>query len=312
MTQTAKADSSWARLHQIGESNLPGHDKDTLRALLAYADWNTGGNIYVSVPRLAKALSIKARAVGKRLGSLVERGIVVNVGSSHSGTTLRRIDFDKLNDLKGDGRKPVQPRTPKPTPAPQCAPALECSTPLHHSADSPLHHSASKHPLEQPENIQHDEKKRTGKAKTPKANPVSWSSSAGWSGITDQHRKAWEAAYPCVPIDGELRRMNAWLISNPSDANKSNWARFINNWLGKAYARLREGTQLQPAGSVDNRAREREARRRFYRDNPAVAAAHCKALKAQRTDLAPVPDASLIQHVPDALLNMPITGEPNV
>lgn len=63
---------------------------------------------------------------------------------------------------------------------------------------------------------------------------IAWESAEGWIGITDQDREKWKEAYPDCDIEGELIRMHEWLVSNPAKANKTNWRRFITNWLGNS------------------------------------------------------------------------------
>jgi hypothetical protein len=46
----------------------------------------------------------------------------------------------------------------------------------------------------------------------------------------------WAQAYPAVNVLGELRRMEAWVSANPVN-RKSNWQRFIVNWLTRAQDR---------------------------------------------------------------------------
>lgn len=58
----------------------------------------------------------------------------------------------------------------------------------------------------------------------------SWTPEAGWLN-TDAHRDRWRTTYPACDIDHCLRRMDDWLRANPAKAHKSNWARFISNWL---------------------------------------------------------------------------------
>ena len=52
-----------------------------------------------------------------------------------------------------------------------------------------------------------------------------------WTGVTEEQMEAWKAAYGSVDIDSELKKMAAWIVSNPALAPKSNFARFINTWL---------------------------------------------------------------------------------
>jgi hypothetical protein len=79
---------------------------------------------------------------------------------------------------------------------------------------------------------------RNGKNRVPKpvavavAGTVSWSREKGFA-VPDEIRASWLTAYPAVSLDVELAKANAWLIANPKNI-KSNYARFLNNWLRKA------------------------------------------------------------------------------
>jgi DNA-binding Lrp family transcriptional regulator len=61
-------------------------------------------------------------------------------------------------------------------------------------------------------------------------------STGAFSNITEKHLRIWSKAYPAVDIATELQRMAAWLIANPTN-RKSNYARFITNWLTRAQDR---------------------------------------------------------------------------
>lgn len=53
-----------------------------------------------------------------------------------------------------------------------------------------------------------------------------------WEGIGPSDLKTWGEAYPAVGIERELKEMAAWLHANPKN-KKSNYTRFINNWLSR-------------------------------------------------------------------------------
>jgi len=57
-----------------------------------------------------------------------------------------------------------------------------------------------------------------------------------WGGITDKDKQAWGAAYPACDIQIELNRMVEWIKANPTK-KKSNWRRFIVNWLSRTQDR---------------------------------------------------------------------------
>ena len=52
-----------------------------------------------------------------------------------------------------------------------------------------------------------------------------------WTGITDEQIQVWKAAYPAVAIEEEIKKAAAWIVSNPQDAPKSNFGRFLNSWM---------------------------------------------------------------------------------
>lgn len=60
---------------------------------------------------------------------------------------------------------------------------------------------------------------------------IRWSPNEGWTGITNADRREWTEAFTTLALDVQLARMSAWLRANPQKAHKSNWRRFIVNWL---------------------------------------------------------------------------------
>lgn len=74
-------------------------------------------------------------------------------------------------------------------------------------------------------------------------------SSLNWKGIEDQDVKGWEEAYPAVDVKQELLKMREWIKANPQKGRKSNYRRFIANWLRKEQDRggTRRGLPSGPA-----------------------------------------------------------------
>jgi hypothetical protein len=54
-----------------------------------------------------------------------------------------------------------------------------------------------------------------------------------WQNISDKDVEIWQDAYPACDLEIELTRMIAWIVSNPTKGKKSNWRKFINNWLSR-------------------------------------------------------------------------------
>lgn len=69
-------------------------------------------------------------------------------------------------------------------------------------------------------------------ADKPKAELVDWSEAQGFS-VPSGHMTAWRFAYPACDLKAELAKAHAWLLANPKN-RKSNYARFMQNWLQRA------------------------------------------------------------------------------
>ena len=46
-------------------------------------------------------------------------------------------------------------------------------------------------------------------------------------------KNKWQEAYPALNIDGEIKKMAAWVQANPKN-KKSHWERFMVSWLSRA------------------------------------------------------------------------------
>lgn len=76
--------------------------------------------------------------------------------------------------------------------------------------------------------------KGLGKGKgASNANDVRFDAATGTWSIPDLLQSQWDAAYPAVLLQTELAKAGAWLIANPKN-QKSNYARFLTNWLSRA------------------------------------------------------------------------------
>ena len=64
--------------------------------------------------------------------------------------------------------------------------------------------------------------------------------------VPDLLTEQWTKAYPAVHLDIELSRAATWLVANPKNV-KSNYARFLTNWLTKAQDKAPRAGGGQPA-----------------------------------------------------------------
>jgi len=72
----------------------------------------------------------------------------------------------------------------------------------------------------------------TSNAVTPNAK-IALGDDGAWTGIPDALMATWKQAYPALSLDAELSKAAAWIIANPAN-KKSNYARFLTNWLTRA------------------------------------------------------------------------------
>lgn len=62
---------------------------------------------------------------------------------------------------------------------------------------------------------------------------ISFDPAVGWSGITERDRVGWLEAFPGVALSVEIAKAREWAIDHPKN-RKSNWRRFLTNWLARA------------------------------------------------------------------------------
>jgi len=85
-------------------------------------------------------------------------------------------------------------------------------------------------------NAPREEKRREEKKDLTPSVPsekISLGEDGKWAGIPEKLSSSWSEAYPAVNVPAELAKAAAWIIANPKN-RKSNYARFLTNWLGRA------------------------------------------------------------------------------
>lgn len=71
------------------------------------------------------------------------------------------------------------------------------------------------------------------KEKGGDAEKLQWSEATGWQGFTADLWDELAKAYPACDIRRQFLAMEQWLKANPAKARKSNWRKFVTNWLAK-------------------------------------------------------------------------------
>ena len=77
------------------------------------------------------------------------------------------------------------------------------------------------------------QKKKKGGAVLDGIQPLAWTAEAGWQGFTQDLWDELALAYPACDIRRQMLAMEQWLKANPAKARKSNWRKFVTNWLAK-------------------------------------------------------------------------------
>lgn len=126
--------------------------------------------------------------------------------------------------------------------------------------------------------------------RAPAAVPIRWCTTAGWVAISPEQRKRWAEAYPACDIDRQLRAMDAWLQANPVKAKKSNWTRFIVNWLAKEQDRGGDAKSNRPASGASGAARNQSRADDRYRRESVEQGA--EKVKPRRVSFPPKAEGS--------------------
>jgi hypothetical protein len=81
-------------------------------------------------------------------------------------------------------------------------------------------------------------------------NAIAFDAEAGrWQGISESDEVLWKTAFPAVSVVAELNAAAAWARANPAN-RKSNWRRFLTNWLKRAQDRAPRHPPTPPRGKV--------------------------------------------------------------
>ena len=81
-----------------------------------------------------------------------------------------------------------------------------------------------------------------------------------WINLSDKLLFVWSKAYPLCDIQSELNKAASWLVANPTK-RKSNYNRFMNNWLSRAHERKE---QLPKNNMKDLIIEEKKKLKNFY------------------------------------------------
>lgn len=89
-------------------------------------------------------------------------------------------------------------------------------------------------------------------------------SSRRWENITATDMEAWAKAYPACDINSEIAKAGEWIIANPQKGKKSNYRRFIVNWLSRSQDRGGSVPSRRPEHRPDAGLPSRDVYREAY------------------------------------------------
>ena len=78
---------------------------------------------------------------------------------------------------------------------------------------------------------------------------ISLSTEGAWQNIPNSLLATWQKGHPAVNIETELSKAAAWILANPKN-RKSNYARFLTNWLSRSQDSAPRASGGQPKGKI--------------------------------------------------------------
>ena len=166
------------------------------------------GEIIASLRYLGERWNWKKDKVASFLG-LIEQDQMIRRSTRQTETVVTVCNYDRYNNTP-DTEPDSKPDT-RPTDA--------------------------RHAPDKDKNDKNEKNTSGGVGKPPSPPEISWSRDHGFQAITESDMMAWGQAFPAVNIHRNLAAAGEWLKANPTKAKKSNWRRFITNWLARAQER---------------------------------------------------------------------------
>lgn len=94
-------------------------------------------------------------------------------------------------------------------------------------------------------NVKNEKNGEKGKTNTFSVEPKIDFDAEGitWLNISESLLAIWKTTYPAIDVIGQLKKAAAWVDANPKQ-RKSNWKRFLVNWLCRAQDQSRPSTSF--------------------------------------------------------------------
>ena len=205
-------------------------DGSALLTALAIADFaDDDGRAYPSVPTLARKTRTSDRTVRYALSHLRELGeLTIDESAGPRGCNVYRIMVDHLLRGPADSAGVAGAANSAPLQSATPTPATGCSRTIIEPSE-----------VEEGEAHARAGKAAGSKAKrpTPPAARLDFDFEKGvFVGPVSDHFERWHRAFPAVDLVAEVARAAAWLFAHPAN-RKSDYLRFLTNWLNRAQDR---------------------------------------------------------------------------
>jgi hypothetical protein len=284
-------------MDMIDASGLPPRLRSCLRLIAKYASYDTGGNITVGVTRLAADSGLRKRTINRHLRTLEAEGVITSTARFRGGKQLpsaRRINLNRLEELR---------RPPTPIPDPSVTPDT--------SVIPDKNDMSSLTPVSPNQSV--DQSVKTSATVAP-------GFARFWTAWPKHHRKEkkaeclrhWRKSNLEADADTILACLESWKVSEQWNTNDGQYISAPLVWLRKQNwidAAPPPRARSLPAGhgeaTATNDAAVR-ARIAFYQLHPEVKQAHIAALKAKKPRWSAASEASILNAMPPALLEMPV------
>lgn len=200
-----------------------------LLAMLALADWcnDEGGSLHPSMRKVAEKIRVSEKQARRILHSFEDDGYLEVVGNQFGGapgtTKQYRLNVEKIESLPLISAKTTPSGV---TPPMDVTPPTGVHDASHGCPETP--------PMGGSQYVNEPSDKHQ-KKKEEKAPPISFTG-FGFENLTDDLIEFWVSTYPAVSVFGEISKAAAWLNANPKN-KKSDYKRFLNNWLARAQDR---------------------------------------------------------------------------
>lgn len=184
---------------------------------------------WISQKQIAEITGIRKSHVSRTIKNLIRKNMVVNTRVGNKKILGIQKDYERW-EVTNSGKLPIQVTTKKlPIQVTGVTNSGNSELPL----QAPTKETITKETIQNNIYIAPTSKKKSELNKKIVYN----FENNKWEGISEDDIKLWNKAYPACNIPIELAKMKDWILSAGPKGRKTNWRRFIRNWLSRCQDR---------------------------------------------------------------------------